>query len=52
LGDLSQQLQTRGVGQLLTDNGQIEFALPQKIFAMLAGARSLDTELMRERAGN
>ena len=40
------------VGQLLTDNGQIELALPQKIFAMLAGARSLDTELMRERAGN
>ena len=26
--------------------------LPQKIFAMLAAARSLDTELLRERAGN
>jgi hypothetical protein len=45
-------MQTRTVGQLLADNGQVEFAMPQKIFAVLAGGRSLDTELMRGRAGN
>jgi hypothetical protein len=52
LGDLPQQLQARAVGQLLTDNRQIELTLPQKIFAMLAACRSLDSQPMRERAGN
>lgn len=51
-GDFSQQLQPRTVGQLLTDDDQVEFALSQKIDTMLAGVGSVDLELMRERQGN
>jgi len=49
LGDLSQQLQARAVGQLLTDNGQIELALAAED---LRNARRLLAVWMVSRCAN